>query len=110
VLELQNYKEATCGDEGYSGDMVCTDCHKTIEEGRIIKPTGEHSFDQNQTCTVCGFNTESTDTIGPDTDNSSSSSNISVFGIILVIFVGILLLGGAVVCVIFIIKAKKKNS
>lgn len=110
VLELQNYREATCGDEGYSGDMVCTDCHKTIEEGRVIKPTGEHSFDQNQTCTVCGFNTESTDTIRPDTDNSSSSSNISVFGIILVIFVGILLLGGAVVCVIFIIKAKKKNS
>ena len=110
VLELQNYREATCGSEGYSGDMVCTDCHKTVEEGRIIKPTAEHSFDQNQTCTICGFNEKTTDTTNPDTSATSSSNNISVFGVILVIFVGILLLGGAVVCIIFIIKAKKKNS
>ena len=113
VLELQNYREATCGDEGYSGDMVCTDCHKTVEEGRIIKPTGEHSFDQNQTCTVCGFNQETTNTIGADTNNNGtteSSSTVSVIGLVLVICGGMLLLGGAVVCVIFIIKAKKKQA
>lgn len=49
----QNAAEATCGDEGYTGDTVCNDCGATIAEGQVIEATGEHTFTDG-TCSVCG--------------------------------------------------------
>ena len=41
--ELRLVKEATCTEDGYTGDMVCTVCGETIQTGKSIPATG-HSF------------------------------------------------------------------
>ena len=66
--ELQNAKEATCTEDGYTGDKVCTVCGEIVEQGEVIPATG-HSWDEgvvkvepgcceegvmHHTCTVCG--------------------------------------------------------
>ena len=38
--ETRDAKEATCVDDGYSGDIWCKDCNKKIEDGKTIKATG----------------------------------------------------------------------
>ncbi|MDO5591133.1 MAG: Ig-like domain-containing protein [Lachnospiraceae bacterium] len=45
--KLQNAKEASCREEGYTGDLICTDCGETIESGKTI-PKSEHSWDAGQ--------------------------------------------------------------
>ena len=52
TTELQNAKEATCTEEGYTGDLVCTVCGETVEKGEAIPATG-HKFEDG-VCTVCG--------------------------------------------------------
>ena len=42
-------KEATCTEEGYTGDKVCTDCDKVLEVGTETLALG-HNF-ENGTCT-----------------------------------------------------------
>ena len=34
--ELRNAKEATCTEDGYTGDEVCTVCGETVKEGQVI--------------------------------------------------------------------------
>ncbi len=34
--ERRNVKEATCTEDGYTGDVVCTDCGETVEAGEVI--------------------------------------------------------------------------
>ena len=61
--------EATCGTNGYTGDVVCTKCHEVIEAGTVIPASGDHTWNEGeitknptcsekgaktQTCTVCG--------------------------------------------------------
>lgn len=41
--EVIGHKDATCCDDGYTGDVYCKDCEKTIEKGSIIPATG-HEF------------------------------------------------------------------
>ncbi len=41
-IKLQKYKEATCCEEGYSGDGFCMDCGEKIRGGEIIIATGLH--------------------------------------------------------------------
>lgn len=65
--ELRNAKEATCTEEGYTGDEVCTVCGETVNPGSVI-PTKDHTWDNGvvtkeateteegimtYTCTVC---------------------------------------------------------
>ena len=40
--ELRNAKEATCTEEGYTGDEVCLVCGKVVKQGSVIKTT-EHT-------------------------------------------------------------------
>ena len=66
--ELQLVKEASCTEDGYTGDTVCTVCDEVIQTGKLIPATG-HSFGewavtqeadcfhdglQVRACTVCG--------------------------------------------------------
>ncbi|MGN1346251.1 MAG: hypothetical protein ACI4V1_05665, partial [Eubacteriales bacterium] len=66
--EIRNAKDATCTEEGYTGDTYCTDCGALVSSGSIIPATG-HSWDSGvvtkeateteegimtYTCTVCG--------------------------------------------------------
>ncbi|MBE6974114.1 MAG: hypothetical protein E7436_01290, partial [Ruminococcaceae bacterium] len=45
-------KEATCEEDGYTGDTVCADCGETVRAGEVIPATG-HNY-ENGTCTGCG--------------------------------------------------------
>ena len=38
--ELRDAKEATCTEEGYTGDEVCLVCGTVVKQGSVIKPTG----------------------------------------------------------------------
>ncbi len=65
--ELRNAKEATCTEDGYSGDTYCKDCNEKIKDGVSIPAKG-HSWNEGEvttqptckdkgvktfTCTVC---------------------------------------------------------
>ena len=67
--EIRNKKEATCKEEGYSGDTWCKDCGKKILSGQTIAKTENHSWDAGEitkeptckeegektfTCSICG--------------------------------------------------------
>lgn len=52
TTELKNAKAATCTEEGYTGDKVCTLCGQVVEQGTVI-PKAAHSY-QDGKCTVCG--------------------------------------------------------
>ncbi|MCD7844682.1 MAG: hypothetical protein LUG57_02275 [Oscillospiraceae bacterium] len=66
VTETQNAQAATCTQDGYTGDQVCTVCGETTAQGQVIPATG-HSYEETvvaptyteegytlHTCTVCG--------------------------------------------------------
>lgn len=40
TVKLQNAKEATCTEKGYTGDKVCIACGETIEKGTVILAKG----------------------------------------------------------------------
>lgn len=35
-LQRQGFKEPTQEENGYTGDLVCTDCHTIVEAGEVI--------------------------------------------------------------------------
>ena len=56
--ELRDAKEATCTEDGYSGDVYCTDCGLLLQKGEGIPAKGhtektEGAFEA--TCTEAGF-------------------------------------------------------
>ena len=51
-FEIVGAKDATCTDEGYTGDKVCAKCGKLLESGTAIAKL-PHNF-VNGTCSVCG--------------------------------------------------------
>ncbi len=42
--QVVNAKDATCAEDGYTGDMLCTDCGVIWEVGSVIAATGEHAY------------------------------------------------------------------
>ena len=56
--ELINEKEATCQEEGYTGDTYCNDCDTVIATGTTIEKTdhrgGEATCVSKAKCEVCG--------------------------------------------------------
>lgn len=65
--ELRNAKEATCTEQGYSGDLYCLDCGDLLEKGEFIDMI-PHSYEETiveatenkkgytkHLCTVCGY-------------------------------------------------------
>ena len=66
--EVKNAKAASCTEEGYTGDTVCTVCEIIVEKGEVIAKLS-HSFgawadtkaatctekgEQQRTCSICG--------------------------------------------------------
>lgn len=59
--ELKNASEATCAQEGYTGDTYCKDCGTKLSSGTVIPKTG-HIWDEGvvtkaTTCTEKGIRT-----------------------------------------------------
>ena len=55
---VENFKAASCTEEGYSGDLLCTVCGKVLEKGEVT-PKTDHDWDEgsvtkNPTCTAAG--------------------------------------------------------
>ena len=59
--EYRNNKAATCAQEGYTGDIYCTDCGTKLSSGKLVSKT-DHTWDagkvtQNGTCATKGIKT-----------------------------------------------------
>ena len=66
--QLVGAKAATCTEDGYTGDEVCTVCQEIVKKGEVIPATGhktqlvgakaaactEDGYTGDQVCTVCG--------------------------------------------------------
>ena len=77
TTELQNDKEPTCTEDGYTGDRVCTVCGETIQKGETIAALGhktelqnaknatctEEGYTGDLVCTVCGETIQKGETI-----------------------------------------------
>ena len=50
--QLVGAKDATCTQDGYTGDEVCKTCGETVTKGEVVKATGHHYKDGK--CTDCG--------------------------------------------------------
>ena len=50
--QLVGAKDATCTQDGYTGDEVCKTCGVTVKKGEVIPATGHHYKDGK--CTDCG--------------------------------------------------------
>ena len=50
--QLVGAKAATCTEDGYTGDEVCTVCGETVKKGEVIPATG-HDYKDGK-CTNCG--------------------------------------------------------
>lgn len=59
MSEIRNEKHATCTEEGYTGDLFCFKCNKTVKYGEVIPKT--HTPSENiinarpATCTEEGY-------------------------------------------------------
>ena len=56
---IRDAKDPTCAEEGYTGDIYCTNCSKTVTPGTVISATGEHTGGEatcvaKAICEVCG--------------------------------------------------------
>ena len=52
TTKLVGQKDATCTEEGYTGDKVCAVCGKVVEQGKVIEKLA-HNYEDGK-CTVCG--------------------------------------------------------
>ena len=50
--KTENKKDATCTEDGYTGDVVCSSCGITVTEGQVIASEGHKYVDG--TCSACG--------------------------------------------------------
>ena len=60
--EIRNQKEASCKEEGYSGDKYCPDCGTKLSSGNTIAKTENHSWNngvitKEPTCVETGVKT-----------------------------------------------------
>lgn len=94
-IELQNAKEPTCTEEGYTGDKVCTVCGEVIEKGSVI-PKIPHDFENGQ-CTVCEENDvsaenpgDSSKPIDPFPPETGDNSNPGLWLLLLIVSAGLM--------------------
>lgn len=55
-VELKNKKDATCTEDGYTGDKFCNDCNTEIEKGKVIPAGhkgGKATCVSKAVCEVC---------------------------------------------------------
>lgn len=72
---LKNAVDATCGEDGYSGDTYCSECDELISSGSVIPATGNHNWSDYEvvlppTATSEGVARETCDECGKTRDTS----------------------------------------
>ena len=87
--EVRNAKDATCGEDGYTGDTYCLGCGAKLATGTVIAKTGKHTWNAGEittvptckstgvktfTCTVCGET--KTETVAKDANNHDGSTEV----------------------------------
>ena len=97
--EIRNAREATCSEEGYTGDTYCKSCGAKISDGQLIEKKA-HAWDGGEvtsratcvdtgvmtyTCTNCGETKTETIDVDPDAhdwkqDNIGRSATIREMG------------------------------
>ena len=104
--EYRNQKDATCQEEGYSGDTYCADCDQKLVDGAVT-PVTEHTFTewlelsngaQSRWCIDCNHE-ETVEAPAPEPETDWTA-------VIVITAVVIVLAGGAVAFVII----KKKRA
>lgn len=107
--ELKNVKEATCTEEGYTGDKVCKVCGEVVEKGTVIEKSPHHFTDGK--CTVCGaadpyfVPTDPTDPDKGDPDSPQTGDNSNVTLWVALLFVS----GSGVLSMMAYSKKRKSN-
>ncbi len=95
--ELQNKKDATCTEDGYTGDKVCPSCKETLEAGKKIEKLG-HEYKDGY-CIRCGerkpFYIWSNPKSGDDFDMR--------------LYIGIMVVSAAAIVVLVILKKKSSK-
>ena len=51
--KLENAKQATCTEQGYTGDTICADCGETLETGTVIAAKGHQAAVHNNLSATC---------------------------------------------------------
>ena len=54
LTRLENEKSPTCGEEGYTGDLICNNCEAVLKKGDIIPATGKHDMEMTVYPPTCG--------------------------------------------------------
>jgi len=92
--QIVGVKEASCLEDGYTGDKVCSYCQDILEKGSVVPAVGHHDFgdwqvtkepttktegEQTRTCKECGL--VETETLPPLKKGCFGSIGFSVIGI-----------------------------
>lgn len=51
--EVRGAVEATCTEEGYSGDVYCVECNTLVEQGKTVAVVPHVDKNYNAHCDVC---------------------------------------------------------
>ncbi len=57
--EIRGAKQASCTQEGYTGDTYCKDCGAKLSTGTKINATGHADSNRDNICDICGTSLES---------------------------------------------------
>lgn len=87
--EIRDCVDASCTEEGFTGNVYCTACDTKLKSGTTIPATGRHSWGdgvitstatckengtKSFTCTICGI--EKTETIPKDSKNHDGEAEL----------------------------------
>lgn len=104
--EIKNAKEATCAEEGYTGDKVCKICGEVIEKGKVIEKTA-HEYKDGK-CSLCGIqdpdyegNSQPVDAENTSGDAKKSEGSFALWPILIVLLI--------ILFIIIFFKRKKKS-
>ena len=74
---VRNQKEATCEEEGYTGDIYCKKCGETLQKGTVIASTGHKETElRNVKVTTCESDGYSGDTYCKDCGEKLESGTV----------------------------------
>ena len=107
--EIKNDKDATCTEEGYTGDTYCKGCGEKLSVGSAITKLGHIDDDKDHKCNICGktlseTDDNSTEAVVPQIGDDAGDSR-RMFLIVLIGSVAIMIGIGT-----FYITRRKKNS